>query len=81
MLQRYSGTCWKIIVLVLTDLKLFSAPGLDGAAQTIQHGRDHGIPSYTKWRKFCGLPLATRFEDLRDVMTDETIANLALVYK
>ncbi|XP_066966367.1 uncharacterized protein [Macrobrachium rosenbergii] len=55
--------------------------GLDLAAQIIQHGRDHGIAGYNKWRQFCGLPKATKFEDLDDVMSPENIKALKTVYK
>ncbi|XP_042860058.1 uncharacterized protein LOC122245949 isoform X3 [Penaeus japonicus] len=55
--------------------------GLDLAAQIIQHGRDHGIAGYNKWRNFCGLPKAAKFDDLSDVMSPENIKALKGVYK
>lgn len=55
--------------------------GLDLAAQIIQHGRDHGIPGYVKWREFCGLPKVQAFEQLSDVMTAQTIASLKSIYR
>lgn len=55
--------------------------GIDRAASTIQQGRDHGIASYNKWRGFCGLTKARKFEDLADVMTFEVINTLKNVYK
>lgn len=51
------------------------------AAQIIQHGRDHGVPGYVKWREFCGLPAVQTFEQLSDVMTGPTIATLKSIYR
>uniref|UniRef100_A0A6A7FZ72 Peroxidasin-like protein n=1 Tax=Hirondellea gigas TaxID=1518452 RepID=A0A6A7FZ72_9CRUS len=55
--------------------------GIDKAASTIQQGRDHGIASYNKWRGFCGLKKARKFEDFSDVMGFSVINTLKTVYK
>ena len=54
---------------------------IDLAATNINRGRDHGIPSYVKFREYCGLKTATSFQDLTDEMSNETIAQLASVYE
>lgn len=44
--------------------------------------RDHGVPPYTVWRKFCGLPEVKDFEDLKSFITNQIVVdNLKVVYK
>uniref|UniRef100_A0A0N5AN51 peroxidase n=1 Tax=Syphacia muris TaxID=451379 RepID=A0A0N5AN51_9BILA len=48
----------------------------------IMRGRDHGIPSYNEWRRFCSLKHASTFDDLRDEILDERVrTGLSKVYK
>ncbi|XP_068216250.1 peroxidase-like [Palaemon carinicauda] len=54
--------------------------GMDLVALNIQRARDHGIPNYNKWRQICALPLARTFDDLRDVMAPQVIAQLQQLY-
>lgn len=37
----------------------------------IQRGRDTGMPPYNKMRPICGIPEATEFDDLNDLIAYE----------
>ena len=55
--------------------------GLDLASLNVQRGRDHGLPSYGQWRRFCNLPTATKIEELQNEIRNPSIrAKLAEVY-
>ncbi|KAG8590368.1 hypothetical protein GDO81_006738 [Engystomops pustulosus] len=40
----------------------------------IQRGRDHGIPGYNDWRKFCGLSAPNNLDALADVLMNRELA-------
>lgn len=54
--------------------------GMDAMSLDIQRGRDHGLPGYNHYRKFCGLPAAKSFDGFLDVMPKSTVAKLKAVY-
>lgn len=54
--------------------------GLDLVSLNIQRGRDHGIPGYTKWREYCGLPKPLKFTDLTSVMDPEALDGISKLY-
>ncbi|XP_070211050.1 salivary peroxidase/catechol oxidase-like isoform X2 [Littorina saxatilis] len=39
---------------------------VDLIAFNIQRGRDHGLPAYNSWRRFCGLRAASSFNNMPD---------------
>lgn len=56
----------------LTEKLFFSAHAvaLDLAAINIQRSRDHAIPGYNEYRRFCNLTYANDFEDLSKEISD-----------
>jgi len=42
--------------------------GMDIVTLDIQRSRDHGIPSYTQFRKYCGLKEIKNVQDLTQIM-------------
>lgn len=41
---------------------------MDIVSLDIQRGRDHGIPSYTQYRRYCGLKDIQSVQDLAEIM-------------
>jgi len=51
--------------------------GMDVMSLDIQQGRDHGLPGYNHYRKFCGLPAVKSFDGFLDVMS-KSVSNMFL---
>ncbi|XP_056273934.1 eosinophil peroxidase-like [Pseudoliparis swirei] len=62
--------------------KFTSELALDLAALNMQRGRDHGLPGYNRWRKFCGLSQPKNERALSKVLKNKDLAkNLLKLYK
>ncbi|KAF1747223.1 hypothetical protein GCK72_023685 [Caenorhabditis remanei] len=46
---------------------------LDLAALNIQRGRDHGLPSWTEYRKFCNLTVPKTWTDMKNIVQNDTV--------
>jgi peroxidase len=71
--NKYLGD-WMWSGLFQTDSHRWSLPALN-----IQRGRDHGLPSYNKYRRLCGLNAAHSFEEFYNIPAS-VIAKLKATY-
>uniref|UniRef100_A0A3P9H2K3 Myeloid-specific peroxidase n=1 Tax=Oryzias latipes TaxID=8090 RepID=A0A3P9H2K3_ORYLA len=51
---------------------------LDLGSLNMQRSRDHGIPGYNAWRKFCGLSQPSNLAELTEVLKNEELARRLL---
>ncbi|XP_078539680.1 myeloperoxidase-like isoform X2 [Lissotriton helveticus] len=54
--------------------EVFESFGHDLVASYVQRGRDHGIPGYNAWRRFCGLTEPQNLEELQTVLNNSDLA-------
>ncbi|XP_069800888.1 myeloperoxidase-like [Dendropsophus ebraccatus] len=54
--------------------ELFKRLGLDLGAINMQRGRDHGLPGYNAWRRFCGLSQPRNVSELGEVLRNRPLA-------
>ena len=52
---------------------------MDLVSLNIQRGREHGIPSYNRWREWCGLHTINTWDDLLSVMANHSVRGYAEV--
>lgn len=55
--------------------------GLDLVSLNIQRGRDHGLPSYGEWRRFCGLSTVDTWIEMATAVDNESLLSMQAIYK
>lgn len=55
--------------------------GLDLVSLNIQRGRDHGLPSYPEFRKYCNLPPVDTWEQMSDAVDPASLRRMKDIYK
>ena len=64
---------------------LFQEPkkkfGMDLAAINMQRAREHGVPSYNEFRRFCGLHPMNNWHEMEGIMPNKTVRRYSEVYK
>lgn len=55
--------------------------GLDLVSLNIQRGRDHGLPSYSIFRKHCKLPPADTWEELQKTVDQDSYRSIRSVFE
>lgn len=55
--------------------------GLDLVSLNIQRGRDHGLPAYSEWRRHCGLSPADSWDEMREIVDGESMADMQMIYE
>lgn len=78
MITIFNSTFQVTNHLFQKPLKTF---GIDLSATNIKRGREHGLPGYNDFRKFCRLPVARSFEELATTLQNKTALIFSNVYK
>jgi peroxidase len=84
LLQQAAHKRGKSISDQLTN-HLFQAEGMDFGADlctiNINRGRDHGLPGYNKWRKWCGLSEIKTWNDAYKILDARVVDHYKNLYK
>ncbi|XP_014475719.1 PREDICTED: peroxidase-like isoform X1 [Dinoponera quadriceps] len=79
-------TSQKMDISLIPDMtsKLYTSNGndlgLDAISLDIERSRDHGLPGYNYYRRYCGLPAARTFDDFLDYIPAEMVMKLRTTY-